>query len=187
MASTSFSIGSSATPTLPAGSPLRRLLDGVVRPGTVRWIGLRPARHAAMEIVDEVVLEPGSGLIGDHYSGRGGARQVSLIGEENLAAIGAFMGSVPTDPALLRRNIVLRGINLLALKGRQFRLGGAVLAYSGDCHPCSRMETLLGPGGYNAVRGHGGILARVVHAGRVEIGDALTRLDDDPAQAILAL
>lgn len=179
MTPTSFSIGNFATPALPAGSPLRRLLDGVVRPGTVRWVGLRPARHATMEIVAEMVLEPLSGVIGDHYSGRGGARQVSLIGEENLAAIGAFMGGGAADPQLLRRNIVVCGVNLLALKGRQFSLGGAVLAYSGDCHPCSRMETLLGPGGYNAVRGQGGILARVISGGIVRIGDSLTRLDGE--------
>lgn len=175
-APTSFSIVHSATPT--PGSPLQHLLDGPVRPGTVRWIGLRPARHAAMQIVDETALEPLVGFAGDHYGGRGGARQVSLIGEENLAAIGAFMGgSGPADPTLLRRNIVVCGINLLALKGRHFTLGGAVLAYSGDCHPCSRMEQLLGPGGYNAVRGQGGILARVVAGGLVRRGDRLARLD----------
>ena len=158
---------------------MQRLLDGVVRPGTVRWIGLRPARHAEMQRVGEAALEPDSGLIGDHYAGRSGTRQVSLIGEENLAAIGAFLGGGPADPALLRRNIVVCGINLLALKGRNFKLGGAVLAYAGDCHPCSRMETLLGAGGYNAVRGQGGILARVLEGGRVHIGDALVRVGGD--------
>lgn len=179
---------SHASAAIPApGSPLRRLLDGVVRPGELRWIGLRPARHATVRVVASAAMTPESGLIGDHYGGRGGARQVSLIGEENLAAIGAFLGGGPADPALLRRNIVVCGINLLALKGRHFTLGGAVLAYSGDCHPCSRMETLLGPGGYNAVRGQGGILACVVQAGHVTIGDALARLENDPAADMLPL
>ena len=140
-----------------------------------------------MAVLEVAELEPSAGLMGDHYAGRSGSRQISLIGAENLAAIGAFLGTGPADPGLLRRNFVVGGINLLALKGRRFRLGTAVLAYAGDCHPCSRMETLLGTGGYNAVRGQGGILARVLQAGRVELGDALTRLDDDPAQAILPL
>lgn len=187
MPPTSFSTRNSASLGLPSGSVMQRLLGGVVRPGTVRWIGLRPARHAPMQVVSETVLDLESGVVGDHYAGRSGTRQVSLIGHENLAAIGAFMGGRPADPALLRRNIVVCGINLLALKGRRFCLGGAVLAYSGDCHPCSRMEALLGPGGYNAVRGQGGILARVLTAGRVAIGDTLTRLEDDPAQAMLPL
>lgn len=151
----------------------------------MRWIGLRPGRHKAMDVVDEAALDMVSGVIGDHYAGRSGARQVSLIGEENLAAIGAFLDTGPADPLLLRRNIVVRGINLLALKGRHFRLGSAVLAYSGDCHPCSRVEALLGPGGYNAVRGHGGILARVVESGVVHVGDTLSRLEAAPADSIV--
>ena len=139
---------------------------------------MRPARHADMVLADRGALDPQHGLVGDHYAGRSGSRQVSLIGEADLAAIGAFLGTGPADPALLRRNVVLSGINLLALKGRRFRLGDAVLEYAGDCHPCSRMELLLGPGGYNAVRGHGGILARVVEPGIVGLDDALIRLDE---------
>ncbi len=183
MPDTSASAEHFATPS--AGSPLHRLLNAPVRPGIVWWIGMRPARHAPLDVVDEATLDLLSGVVGDHYAGRSGARQVSLIGEESLAAIGAFLGNGPADPALLRRNIVVRGINLLALKGQQFRLGSTVLGYSGDCHPCSRMEALLGPGGYNAVRGHGGILARVVESGVVRVGDTLSRLDAAPADSIV--
>ncbi len=176
-----------ATPSFTVRSPLQTLLDAPARPGLVRWIGLRPARHASMTVVSEAELEPLTGVEGDHYEGRSGSRQVSLIAREGLASIGAFLGTDAADAALLRRNFVVSGVNLLALKGRRFRLGSAVLAYAGDCHPCSRMEVLLGPGGYNAVRGQGGILARVLQAGRVRLGDELTRLEDDEPQAMLAL
>ena len=73
-----------------------------------------------MQVVDDVALEALGGVVGDHYAGRGGARQVSLIGAENLAAIGAFMGGESASAGLLRRNIVVSGVNLLALKGREF-------------------------------------------------------------------
>ncbi|RKK03279.1 MOSC domain-containing protein [Pseudoroseomonas wenyumeiae] len=158
-------------------SPLARLLDGPMRPGVLRWIGLRPARRAALRVVEEAALLAGQGLEGDRYAGRNGARQVTLIQAEHLPAIGAFLGLEEVAPERLRRNLVISGLNLLALKGRRFRVGEAVLEMTGECHPCSRMEEEFGPGGYNAVRGHGGVTARVLEGGAIRLGDAVARLD----------
>ena len=160
------------------GSPIGRLLTAPMRPGTVRWIGLRPARRETLRPVASALLDPLDGLSGDHYRSRTNrTRQVTLIQDEHVAAIAAYLGRDRLGAAALRRNIVVRGINLLALKGERFRLGTALLEATGECHPCSRMETILGPGGYNAVRGHGGITARIVTAGVVRLGDAILRLD----------
>lgn len=159
-------------------SPLSRLMQAPVRPGRVTWIGLRPARRADMAVVNHADLTTQAGLIGDRYSGRSGERHVTLIQAEHLVTIAAFLGLEAVDPALLRRNIVVSGLNLLALKDRRFRLGSAVLKMTGDCHPCSRMEEIFGPGGYNAVRGHGGITARVLEDGAVHVGDVVTPVSD---------
>lgn len=155
-------------------STLGRLMTAPMRPGQVVWLGLRPARREAMQVLEAVELVAGRGLAGDRYASRGGARQVTLIQAESLAAIASHLGLDAVAPEALRRNVVTRGVNLLALKGRRFRLGGARLEYSGECHPCSRMEETFGPGGYNAVRGLGGITARVLESGPVRLGDALT-------------
>ena len=149
-----------------------------MRPGVVIWLGIRPARLAPMLTPEAITLVPGEGVVGDHYaSATQGARQVTVLPAEHLTAIAAYLGQDSIPPELLRRNVVVRGINLAALKGRTFRLGSAVLESSGECHPCSKMERLLGTGGYNAVRGHGGITARVLDAGEVWIGDAILALD----------
>ena len=140
------------------------------RAGRVEWIGVRPARHVPLEQVTEVLATDG-GLLGDHYGG--GMREVTLIQAEHLAAVASLVDVPRVDPALVRRNIVVAGINLVALKDRRFRIGEALLAYSGPCHPCSRMEEALGAGGYNAMRGHGGITARVLERGTLRVGDAV--------------
>lgn len=156
-------------------SPLARLMAVPVRPGTVAWIGVRPARHGAMIVPPSAQLIAGQGVEGDRYrTSTNGGRQVTLIEAEGLAAIASYLGRSEVSPEALRRNIVTRGINLLALKEKTFRIGEALLAYSGECHPCSQMETLLEPGGYNAVRGHGGITARVLEGGAVAVGDVVS-------------
>jgi MOSC domain-containing protein YiiM len=143
-----------------------------------RWIGVRPGRREALTGLQEVMAEADRGLAGDHYSKRGGKRQVTLIQSEHLQALGSLIGSPQIEPGIVRRNIVVSGINLLALKGKQFRIGEAVLAFTGLCHPCSLMETVLGPGGYNAMRGHGGIKAAVVSSGVIRVEDLVAALPD---------
>ncbi len=139
--------------------------------GAVAWIGVRPARHAALCAVDEVRAIAGQGLAGDRYT-TGGKRAVTLIQAEHLEALGGLLGTRP-DPGTLRRNIVVSGVNLLALRKRRFRVGTALLEGTGTCDPCSRMEEALGPGGWNAMRGHGGITATIVESGTVRLGDAV--------------
>ncbi len=161
---------------LTPGTPLARLLDGPVRPGRLVWIGLRRARRGPIDAVDAAELTAEAGVVGDRYSGRSGTRQVTLIAAEHLRDIGAWLGSGPVPPEALRRNLVTEGVNLLALKERRVRVGGALLEITGEAHPCSRMEETLGPGGYNAVRGHGGLTARVLEGGTVRVGDGVARV-----------
>ncbi|MDT5143883.1 MAG: hypothetical protein QOI79_3246 [Mycobacterium sp.] len=159
-------------------SPLGRLLAAPMRPGRLEWIGVRPGRKIAAEPLRSATLVAEHGIEGDRYeTGRNGPRQVALIASEDISAIAAFLGMPEIAPELLRRNLVTRGINLLALKDRQFRVGATLLEGSGECAPCSRMEETFGPGGYNAVRGHGGITARVIAWGVVHVGDAVERAD----------
>lgn len=156
-------------------TPLGRLIARNAQAGRVVWIGLRPARRAPMRAVEAAAVAL-RGLEGDRRESPG-KRAVTLIQAEHLPVIAAFLGRETLPPELLRRNIVVAGLNLLGLRGRRFRLGSAVLEGSGLCAPCSRMEETLGFGGYAAVRGHGGITASVVEPGRVAPGDAVAPLE----------
>ncbi len=150
---------------------LKTLIAGYAQPGQVAWIGLRPERRSEMQSVAQVLVGE-AGLAGDHA--RPGKPAVTLIQAEHLAAIGAMLGRGPIAPEILRRNLVISGINLSALKGRHVRVGQAVLSFEVICAPCSRMEETLGKGGYSAVRGHGGWCANVVTPGLIRTGDAVT-------------
>lgn len=161
-------------------SVLHTMLDTLPQVGLVEWIGIRPSRGEAMLVLDCVQIDLQHGLKGDRFSGRSGnPRQVTLLQHEHLHVIAACLGKDRVPPELLRRNIVVSGINLLALKNKVFRVGDAVLEFGGQCHPCSKMERKLGAGGYNAMRGHGGITARVHTPGLVSCGDNVRYLKEN--------
>ena len=143
--------------------------------GRLEWIGLSPEPRGAWLTVPTAVLLAGHGLEGDHHAKRkaGSKRQVTLIQAEHIPAVASLVHRKEITPELLRRNLVVSGINLIALKGRRFMIGDCELEGTGPCDPCSRMEENLGPGGLNAMRGHGGLTARVLTGSVIRVGDVV--------------
>lgn len=170
-------------------SDLRSLTRRFASAGRLHAIGLRPGRGQAMLAVDQAQAVLGCGLVGDRACrstastpGPGGKRQVTLLQAEHLAVIAALAGprwaGTTLDPLALRRNLVVAGLNLLAARSLfkdqplWLHIGhSVVLEVTGPCEPCSKMDALLGPGAYNAMRGHGGVTARVHRGGGLQVGD----------------
>ena len=144
-------------------------------PGTLTWIGLRSERRGEVTQVERARAVAAKGLEDDHRIDKtpGSARQVTLISEEFMQQIAHFTGLGTIDPVLLRRNLVVKGINLNALRHQRFQIGEAVFEATALCHPCSRMEAALGKGGVAAMIGHGGLCARVLSTGYIAVGDRL--------------
>jgi MOSC domain-containing protein YiiM len=163
---------------------LRELTREFVTTGRLEGILLRPARDAPMRDVTTCQALAGRGLLGDRSAlhepraGAGSKRQVTMLQAEHLPLIAAWCGRGEVSAALLRRNLVVSGLNLSAARSPFtdrplfLHIGPqVVLEVTGPCDPCSKMEQALGPGGYNALRGHGGITARVVQGGPLNLGD----------------
>lgn len=177
-----------------AAPSLRELMREFAQAGRIEAIYLRPARRVAVQSVQQATALAGLGLVGDRRSASAKAdaskRQITLIQAEHLPAVAQLSGwasrhaaqglAGALDAGLLRRNLLVSGLNLLAARSL-FKdqplllcLGAQVrLEITGPCEPCSRMEELLGSGGYNAMRGHGGVTARVLAGGSFAVGDAL--------------
>ena len=145
------------------------------RAGRLEAVYLRPARRQPVQAVEGARALAGLGLEGDRASAArpGGKRQVTLIQAEHLPLVAALLQREAIVPSLLRRNLAVSGINVLALRTARFRVGEVELEGTGPCEPCHRMEDALGRGGYNALRGHGGITARILRSGTLRRGDAV--------------
>jgi MOSC domain-containing protein YiiM len=145
--------------------------------GRVESIVVRGSPREPARTVTSTVAVAGIGLADDRLGQRGepelSTRQVTLIQAEHFAVIARLARVDQVDASALRRNLVVSGINLLALKNAKLKVGSALLEVVGPCQPCSRMEEAIGPGGYAAMRGHGGMTARVLVGGAISVGDVV--------------
>ena len=149
--------------------PITELLEASPTVGRVQGIALRDERKAPMYRVESWDLND------TPYAFRTPKRAVTLIQAEHHRTIQAQLGrDFPYE--LMRRNVLVEGINLLSLLHREFRVGEVVLKGTRVCDPCARMETLLGPGGYAAMVGISGLCASVVQIGTLRVGDELRPL-----------
>lgn len=154
--------------------------------GRLEAIIVRPARRvAAIELAHTIAIA-GVGLQDDrrgieskNIMAKVSNRQVTLIQAEHVEVVAKIMRQPQLNATMLRRNLVISGVNLLAIKplfkhhAHYLQIGDVLLEVTGICAPCSRMEELLGEGGYNAMRGHGGVNARIIRGGALSVGDAV--------------
>lgn len=152
--------------------------------GRLEAIIVRPARRAEAALIQNTSAIEGVGLLHDRRGveatkvAKISNRQVTLIQAEHLETIAKLMRLPNLHAIILRRNLVVSGVNLLAIKPlfkeqtHYLKIGVVLLEITGACAPCSRMEELLGKGGYNAMRGHGGVTAKVISSGELHVGDS---------------
>jgi MOSC domain-containing protein YiiM len=147
--------------------------------GVVEEIFVTGEGSAKMERVEEVRTIEDCGIAGDRYcegtgfwTRYGDVCQVTLIESEDLDYIEDELG-IHVKNGEHRRNIITRGIRLGDLRRKRFRVGEAVLEYDRPRPPCRHVQDLSEPGMTRALRGRGGICARVIKAGWIRPRDAI--------------
>jgi MOSC domain-containing protein YiiM len=146
---------------------------------TITALYITPAKSQPMLDVALVQAVAGRGLVGDryylgtgYYSGKPGwGANVSLLAAEAIDAINKGHGQSFTG-AMLRRNIVTRGLDVEKLIGREFRLGTALLRGLKRYPPCRHLAELCGaPELIKYLAYCGGIGAEVIESGVIAVGD----------------
>ena len=158
-----------------------------------RWEGRPDAALAdgGVDRRDLLEVRAGHGIVGDRYAGRPAHRdaQVTVIAVEALEALADELGSGPLDPLATRRNVVLRGAEVEALRGRPFRLDDVLLAGGRPANPCAWLDLALTPGAHRGLRGRAGIRCAARSDGVLRLGPAVLRsaVPLDPARAGVAV
>lgn len=148
--------------------------------GRVEAICIAATARAPMQRLLQVEAVAGAGLAGDRYfAGNGfyssrptdpGAREVTLFEAESLDRLAADHG-IELHADEHRRNVTVRGVALLELIGKRFRLGEVVLEGIKDCPPCEHLQGLVAKPVLEPLTHSGGLRARVVSGGTLHVGD----------------
>jgi len=122
--------------------------------------------HPIVE-VDSLECCAGRGIRGDRffdykpdYKG-----QITFFAWEDLLRLWDELGVTRREIAATRRNVLVEGVSLPDLIGREFELQGIRFRGSEECRPCYWMDTAIAPGAEAWLRGRGGLRARIVSDG----------------------
>lgn len=106
-----------------------------------------PAGTVPMTEVSRIRLVAGRGVEGDRYYKIDGAKgQVTFFAEETWLRLCEALKVSDRNADVFRRNIIVRGVDLNALIGRDFEVQGVRFHGVEHCKPCFWMEQAFGPG-----------------------------------------
>jgi len=124
-----------------------------------------------MRTVDSINAIAGRGLEGDRYfdAKKKPGQQVTLIEREAVTALGRDYG-VELAPGDARRNLVIEGVALNHLVGREFTIGDVRLKGIRLCEPCTHLQKLTGAKVLPGLVHRGGLRAEILKSGELKPG-----------------
>mgnify|MGYP000356750362 CR=1 FL=1 len=130
-------------------------------------------KNAAAESCNHVIVRSNFGIVGDYRSDKFQIGQITLVEAEIIDVMSRTLGYDIPDGAS-RRQIMVKGIKLNELIGRNLRIGQILVRVEDKCNPCNNMEKKIGPGAKEAMNGKGGIRCRVIKGGELHVGSKIT-------------
>jgi len=132
-------------------------------------------REPGMEPMQErEVLEcvEGRGVRGDRYFDHkeNYKGQITFFEMEVYEDLMARLGITDREPSVFRRNVLTRGVDLNSLIDEVFTVQGVSFFGTEECKPCYWMDTAFSKGALGALRGHGGLRARILSDGVLRKG-----------------
>jgi dipeptidase E len=137
--------------------------------GTVGGLSLRPAADAPVALAQRVLARAGGGLEGDHAEG--GKRGVTLLDAARWADAAGRAGAPDLPWHARRANVLVEGLDLLALIGRRVRLGPVLVHVHGETLPCKLMERAQQGLRAALEGGGGGVHGEILEGGWISVGD----------------
>jgi MOSC domain-containing protein YiiM len=147
--------------------------------GRVEGIFISPKKGLLPEPVDSVRALAGHGLEGNRYFFDGDAPRgvaLTLIAAEAVEALKREHG-IAIEPRESRRNLVTRDVDVNALVGKTFRVGGVECRGVELCEPCTTLQARTKPGIIKGLAHRGGLNADILSDGEISIGDAVVAVD----------
>jgi MOSC domain-containing protein YiiM len=128
--------------------------------------GRAPDAHP-MVAVEQVECVAGRGLRGDRffdykpdYKG-----QITFFAGEIYDELCIAHAVHDREPWAFRRNVITRGVDLNTLIGQEFTIQGVRFLATSECTPCYWMERAFAPGTEAALKGRGGLRAKILTDG----------------------
>ncbi len=124
-----------------------------------------------IEKVDTVDCVAGAGLVGDRYFNHKEdyKGQITFFDWSVYTRIRDDFDCPDLDPAWFRRNVLTEGVDLNTLIGQRFSLQGVEFEGSEECRPCYWMDKAVNPGVHEALKGFGGLRARILTSGPLKV------------------
>jgi MOSC domain-containing protein YiiM len=144
----------------------------------------RPPGNFPLVEVSKVECVAGHGLRGDRYFDHreNYKGQATFFSTEVFEKLCAHFDIKDKPAGILRRNLIVSGVDLLSLIGREFEIQGVKFLGTQHCAPCEWMETAFAPGAKDFLRDNAGLRAKILTDGTVAVGDARLSILSEPTQ-----